>query len=423
LVAALVAPFRMNAMSLPALNALNFFMADVRDGLGPFLGVFLQEKGWGPQDIGLIMTAGGLAGMLATTPLGAFVDATKAKRAVMIVASVAIIAATLAMLYVPSLSLVLFAQIVQGVAGAVIAPAIAAITLGLVRQSGFAKQLGRNEAFNHGGNTFAALMGGALGYIFGLQAVFWFMAAMAVGAIASTVLIRGDAIDHAAARGAERDDAEGREGSVWKTLLTSRPLLIVAVAMMLFHLGNGAMLPLLGQAMVARGDGDPSAATALTVVVAQLTMIPMALLAARLAQSRGYWLVFVLALAALPLRGLIAASLSGFWVIIPVQMLDGVGAGLLGVALPGLVAQILRGTGHFNVGLGAVMTVQGVGASLSPTLGGAVAQAYGYSAAFMALGGVALFALALWLVATLLMDGSWSRRAVGGATVAELKVA
>ena len=92
-------------------------------------------------------------------------------------------------------------------------------------------------------------------------------------------------------------------------------------------------LAAIGVAVVARGDGDPSAATALTVVVAQLTMIPMALLAARLAQARGYWLVFVMALAALPLRGLIAASLSGFWVIIPVQVLDGVGAGLLGVAL------------------------------------------------------------------------------------------
>ncbi len=395
-------------MSLTALNSLNFFMADVRDGLGPFLGVFLQEKGWGPQDIGLIMTAGGLAGMLATTPLGAFVDATKAKRAVMIAASLAIIAATLTMLYVPNLSVVIGAQIVQGVAGAVIAPAIAAITLGLVRQAGFAHQLGRNEAFNHGGNAFAAVMGGALGYVFGLQAVFWFMTAMAVGAIASTLLIRGDAIDHEAARGAEKSADQAESGTSWALLFRSAPLVVLALVLMLFHLGNAAMLPLLGQAIVARGDGDPSAATAMTVVVAQITMIPMALLAAKLAQSRGYWIVFVLALAALPIRGLIASSFGGFWVLIPVQILDGVGAGLLGVAVPGLVARILRGSGHFNVGLGAVMTLQGVGASFSATLGGTVAQAYGYSAAFMALGGVALLALALWLVATLAFDGSWA---------------
>lgn len=403
-------------MSLAALNSLNFFMADVRDGLGPFLGVYLQEKGWGPQDIGLVMTVGGLAGMLATTPLGALVDHTRFKRAVMVVASVAIIVATLVMLYVPSLSVTIGAQIVQGVAGAVIAPAIAAITLGLVRQAGFARQLGQNEAYNHGGNMFAALAGGALGYVFGLQAVFWFMVAMAVGAIASSAMIPADAIDHEAARGCEAGDAEGREGSGWRMLLTSAPLGILALVMMLFHLGNGAMLPLLGQAMVATGQGDPSASTALTVVVAQLTMIPMALLAARLAQSRGYWIVIVLALLALPLRGAIAASFSGFWVLVPVQILDGVGAGLLGVALPGLVASILRGTGHFNVGLGAVMTVQGIGASLSPTLGGWVAQSHGYAAAFMTLGGIAVLALALWLVATMVFDGRWARQA--GATEA-----
>mgnify|MGYP001158633595 FL=1 len=400
----------MQALSLPALNALNFFMADVRDGLGPFLGVYLQEKGWGPQDIGLVMTVGGLAGMAATTPLGALVDHTRFKRAVMIVASLAIIAATLTMLYVPSLSITIGAQIVQGVAGAVIAPAIAAITLGLVRQAGFARQLGRNEAFNHGGNMFAALAGGALGYVFGLQAVFWFMTAMAVGAIAAALMIPAEAIDHDAARGCETGDVEAREGSGWRMLLTSAPLGILALVMMLFHLGNGAMLPLLGQSMVASGQGDPSTATALTVVVAQLTMIPMALLGAKLAQSRSYGFVIVLALLALPLRGLIAASIPGFWVLVPVQILDGVGAGLLGVALPGLVARILRGTGHFNVGLGAVMTVQGIGASLSPTLGGWVAQSFGYGPAFLALGGVAAVALAVWLVATMVFDGAWAGR-------------
>ncbi|POR49958.1 MFS transporter [Bosea psychrotolerans] len=400
-------------MSLPALNGLNFFMADVRDGLGPFLGVYLQERGWGPQDIGLVMTVGGLAGMMATTPLGAVVDATKAKRAVMIIASIAIIVTSLTMLYVPNLAVTIGAQVVQGVAGAVIGPAIAAITLGLVKQAGFARQLGQNEAFNHGGTMFAALAGGGLGYVFGLQAVFWFMAAMAVFAIASALLIPAEAIDHEAARGGEAGSAASGGRSRSALLLTSAPLLVLASVLMLFHLGNGAMLPLLGQAMVARGNGDPSAATALTVVVAQLTMIPMALLAAKLAQTRGYWIVFVLALLALPLRGLIAASLPGFWVLVPVQILDGVGAGLLGVAVPGLVAQILRGSGHFNLGLGAVMTVQGIGASLSPTLGGWVAQSYGYGAAFMVLGGVALVALMLWLVATMLFDGAWAGRERG----------
>jgi MFS family permease len=83
--------------------------------------------------------------------------------------------------------------------------------------------------------------------------------------------------------------------------------------------------------------------------------------------------------------------------VVPVQLLDGVGAGLQSVAVPGLVARILHGTGRINVGQGAVMTVQGIGAALSPAIGGWIAQGVGYPIAFLILGGFALASLALWL--------------------------
>jgi len=370
----------------------------VRDGLGPFLGVFLQGKGWSPAEIGLVMTIGGYAGMIATTPLGALVDATKAKRALMIASALAIIAASLMILVVPTFAATAAAQAVNGIAGAAVGPAIAGITLGLVRQAGFARQLGRNEAFNHAGNVTAALLGGAFGYLFGLTAVFVVMTAMAACSILAARAIDPACIDHAAARGLARTADVRLSG--FAVLIESKPLVILACTLALFHLGNAAMLPLLGQALVARGAGDPSAFTAATVVVAQLTMVPMALLASRLAETRGYWIVLVLALLALPVRGAIAASIANPWGLAPVQILDGVGAGLLGVATPGLVARILAGTGRVNAGLGAVMTMQGVGAASSPALAGLVAQELGYSAAFVALGAIAAIALALWLFAT-----------------------
>jgi len=76
-----------------------------------------------------------------------------------------------------------------------------------------------------------------------------------------------------------------------------------------------------------------------------------------------------------------------------VQFLDGIGAGLQSVAVPGLVARILNGTGRVN----AVMTVQGLGASLSPAIGGWIAQEVGYGAMFLILGSFALGSIALWL--------------------------
>jgi MFS family permease len=394
------------ANSIGALNALNFFMADVRDGLGPFLGVFLQGKGWAPGEIGIVMTIGGFAGMLATTPLGALVDATKAKRAILVAAAVVIVGASIINYFAPHFAVTAFAQAACGIAAAAVGPAIAGITLGLVGQSGFPHQLGRNEAFNHAGNASAACLGGALGYAFGIGAVFALMASMAVGSIAATALIRADEIDHAKARGlGSAAQPQLHTPTSFAALMRSIPLLILGATLMLFHLANAAMLPILGQAMVARCTaGDASAYTAATIIIAQLTMVPMAVLAARVAVYRGYWLVFVLALVALPIRGLVAGLVVSSWVLVPVQVLDGVGAGLLGVAVPGLVARILSGTGHINAGLGAVMTLQGIGAALSSTLAGIVAEHFGYGAAFLVLGGVAVLALGVWLVGNILVS-------------------
>jgi MFS family permease len=397
---------------LAALAALNLFLADVRDGLGPFLGVFLQEKSWSPAEIGLVMTLGGLVAMLATMPMGALVDASRAKRAIIVFGSVAILAASLTILAVPYFAAVAVAQAVNGIAAAALLPAIAGLTLGLVGPAGFDRQLGRNEAFNHAGNILAAVLAGVLGWWFGLPAVFALLGAMAVLGALSVLAIPADAIDHEAARGgvaAPAGTGKGRENKGRESkgresigrLLREPALVTAAITFGLFHLGNAAMLPLFGQAMVATAGADPSALTATTVVVAQGTMIPMALVAAWLGARRGYRLVLLLALAALPIRGVIAAAAvyhGAAWALIPVQVLDGVGAGLLGVATPGLVARILAGSGRFNLGLGFAMTAQGIGASLSTLLGGVVAQQVGYGAAFLALGSVALLAAGAYVI-------------------------
>jgi predicted MFS family arabinose efflux permease len=397
--------------SITALNAVNFFMADVRDGLGPYLGVFLQEKKWSPAEIGLVMTIGGIAGVVATTPFGALVDKMHSKRMLVVIAGIATVIASFLILFVPTFGATVFSQVATGIAGAVIGPAIAGITLGLVHPKGFTKQIGRNEAYNHGGNVAAAVACGVFGYWFGLSAVFVVMAGMAIISLIAIWFIDPKKIDYNAARGAGGKDGKGGEVAGYSALFTSKPLLVLAMTLLLFHLGNGAMLPLLGQALVAQGAGDPSAYTSATIIVAQLSMIPMALFAAWLAEKRGYYLVFILALIALPIRGGIAATVTGPIGLFPVQILDGVGAGLLGMAVPGLVARIMAGTGRVNAALGGVMTVQGIGAALSPALGGYVAQHFGYAQSFMALGGVAFFALALWLLATPVVAESCGGRA------------
>ena len=239
------------------------------------------------------------------------------------------------------------------------------------------------------------VLAGWLGWRYGFAAVFVLTAAFGVLAIAAVLLIPSAAIDHRAARGlGHADGADTLSG--WRVLLTCRPLALLAITLGLFHLGNAAMLPLYGMAIVAAHAGDASALTATTIVVAQATMVVVALLAMRWIRVHGHWWVLLVAFMALPLRALVAASLIHGWGVFPVQILDGLGAGLQAVVVPALVARLLQGTGRVNVGQGAVMTVQGVGAALSPALGGWLAHAFGYRIAFLALGAIALLAVALW---------------------------
>ena len=396
------------------LQALNFFMADMQAGVGPFLGVFLQQRGWTAGPIGLVMTLGGVAGMAVTAPAGALVDHTTRKRSYVIVSGVFTVLASALIFVSQNFWVIAGSQVATAVAGAAIGPAVTGLTLGIVRQRGFNRQNGRNQAFNHAGNMVGAGLSGFLGWRFGFVAVFLLAAAFGLLSIASVLTIPRDCIDDKAARGLEGQEGDGAdkakgEAEGWRTLVRNRPLLILAAALAMFHLGNGAMLPLYGLAVVKAGKADPAGFVALTIVVAQAVMIAASLVAMTLAEKRGYWLVMLLTFVALPIRGVIAASAIESWGVWPVQALDGVGAGLQSVAVPGLVARILSGTGRVNVGQGAVMTVQGVGAALSPAIGGAIAQAIGFHAAFLILGSFALGSLALWLAAAPILRPACAR--------------
>jgi predicted MFS family arabinose efflux permease len=399
-----------SSAGITPLLLLNFFMADMQAGIGPFLGVFLLAHGWESGLIGTVMTVGGVAGMLMTTPAGALIDATRRKKLYVIIPGICTVAASGIILLSQSFWLVTLSQVATAVAGAVIGPAVTGMTLGIVRQAGFNRQNGRNQAVNHAGNMVGAGLSGLLGWQFGFTAVLALAAAFGVLSIISVLMIPSVAIDDDEARGLDRNEADnGKIGGI-RVLLESRPLLILAAALACFHLGNGAMLPLYGLAVVSAEQADPAGFVAITIVVAQGVMIVAALVAMRLAEKKGYWLVLLISFMALPVRGLIAAWVMTKWGVYPVQILDGIGAGLQSVAVPGLVARILDGTGRVNVGQGAVMTVQGLGASLSPAIGGWIAQGIGYSAMFLILGSFALGSVALWLGFASVLKPACARR-------------
>jgi MFS family permease len=402
---------------IAALLSLNFFMADMQAGIGPFLGVFLLAHGWESGLIGTVMTGGGIAGMIMTTPAGAMIDATTNKRTFVIIPGIFTVIASAVILVSQSFWVVAASQVATAIAGAAIVPAVTGITLGIVHQAGFNRQNGRNQAFNHGGNMVGAALSGFLGWRFGFGAVFILAAVFGALSIISVLIIPKKAIDDHVARGSSADSRR-EPASAWRVLLECKPLLVLGAALALFHLGNAAMLPLYGLAVVSGQQGNGAGFVAMTIVVAQAVMIVASVVAMRMAEKEGYWLVLLISFLALPVRGLIAASAIEYWGVFPVQALDGIGAGLQSVAVPGLVARILNGTGRVNVGQGAVMTVQGVGAALSPAIGGWLAQEFGYPAAFTILGCFAIGSIVIWLsFASVLKPACAGKRTSDGAAV------
>src|ERR1700761_2842757 len=377
------------------LLALNFFMADMQSGIGPFVGVFLLERGWASGLIGTALTIGNVAGMLITTPIGGFIDTTNHKRAWIVIPGIAVVAASAIILLSQNFWAVAASQIATSIAGAAIVPAVTGLTLGLVKQRGFNRQIGRNQAFNHAGNMIGAAASGYLGWRYGYVAVFLLAAAFGVLSIACVLMIPHQDIDHRAARGSKEDDPDSQP-SGFSVLLKHKPMLVLALALALFHLGNAAIVPLYALAAVADNVNGPSF-VATTIVVAQGVMVIASVIAMRAAEAKNYWPVMLASFVALPLRGVLAYALSGWWGVLPVQILDGVGAGLQSVAVPGMVARSMNGTGRINLGQGAVITVQGIGASLSPLLGGWFAQWAGYQWTFLLLGSFGLLAVALWV--------------------------
>jgi predicted MFS family arabinose efflux permease len=378
------------------LLAVNFFMADMQSGIGPFLGVFLLEHGWAAGTIGTAMTIGNIAGMLITTPVGGFIDTSNHKRVWVIVPGVAVVAASSTILIWQSFWAVAASQVATAIAGAAIVPAVTGVTLGMVGQKGFNRQIGRNQAFNHAGNMVGAALSGWLGWKFGYLSVFLLSAMFGVITIASVLLIPPDAIDHRAARGGKEDDPDHQPSGV-TVLLRHKALLVLALAMAVFQLGNAAIVPLYGMSAVSGANANGPTFVATIIVIAQGVMVIASVVAMRVAEKRNYWLIILGSFLVLPLRGLFAYFLTGWWGVVPVEILDGIGIGLQGVAVPGMVARSLYGTGRVNLAQGAVITIQGAGAAVSPALGGWIAQSVGYSPAFLVLGGFGLLAAAIWI--------------------------
>ena len=380
--------------TLRGLDWLNFLLADVQSGVGPFLAIYLAGYRWNEESVGLALTVGGIAGILTQTPAGGLVDSLRSKRALLGAAVAALAAGALLIALFPSFWTVMGAQVLIGGTSSVFLPAICAMSLGIVGRAAFDTRQGRNQTFNSAGNVIAAVSMGLLGYYVSNRSIFFFVAAFAAPTILVLLLIRPAEINYELARGARDGDRSGKAESVW-VLFRDRPLVIFLVCAVMFHFANAAMLPLLGE-MLAKGRGRSSMLFMSACVIT--TQLVVTLLASWSGKKAGIWgrkPLMLIAFGILPLRAVLYTLTSNTALLVAIQIMDGIAAAIFGVASVLVIADLTRGTGQFNLTLGAINTAVGIGAALSQVIAGSIVHHVGFNAGFLFLAGVALAALAI----------------------------
>jgi predicted MFS family arabinose efflux permease len=385
--------------SLRGLDWFIFFLADVQTGFGPFVAVYLTTQKWTQVEIGLVLSVGGIVALIGQMPGGAIVDAARSARKAAGFALVAIAISALGYAAWPIFPVVMTAAALHAAASCVLGPAIAAISLGLVGPLAIGERLGRNARCASLGNGVAAAVMGACGYYLSSRSVFLVTFVLAIPTLIALSRIRDREIISEYAVRAEFKEAPIAKKTSIRQLIRQRPLLIFAGSVLLLQLANAAMLPLMAGVVTTRSSQWAPVLIAACIIVPQAIVALTSPSVGRFAQKWGRRPLLLLGFAALAIRGVLFATVTDPYLLVAVQVFDGITAAVFAVMIPLTVADIAFGSGHFNLAQGIVGTATGIGASLSTVLAGYAADQFGSSVAFLGLAAVAAAGLLMiWTI-------------------------
>jgi MFS family permease len=240
---------------------------------------------------------------------------------------------------------------------------------------------------------------GTCGYLLSNRSVFIVTFLLAIPTLLALSRIREHEIDAAQAHGAAAQDATDVSATNLASLLRQRPLLIFAASVTLLQLANAAMLPLMAGVVTTRSSQWAPVLIAACIIVPQAIVALTSPSVGRWAQQYGRRPLLLLGFAALVVRGLLFAIVHDPYVLVAVQVFDGITAAVFSVMVPLIVADVAFGSGHFNLAQGIVGTATGIGAALSTVLAGYAADQFGGRVAFLGLASVAALGLVLiWTV-------------------------
>ena len=375
------------------LNALNFLIAAVQTGFGPFFSVYLTEQGWSQVDIGVALSIGTASALIFQLPAGVLVDHIPHKRFANALGLLLVCASAAMLVAEPTPSMVWSAQLLHAIGSCILGTAIAALTLALSGQAAFGERIGINARYASVGSALAAALFGALAYYLSNRAVFIAAACLCLPAVAALRLFRdSDRVpqdDHPALLTAR--ELRERQQHPWH-IFHEPALHIFAVCAVLFNVSNAAMLPLALNGLAQR-SGDTGFVISAAIIAPQVVVALCSPWTGRVAQAIGRRPILMLGFAALPVRALCFATLPDAVPLVALQALDGVSGTVFGLMVPLIAADVTGRTGYLNLAISAIGLASGLGATFSTTAAGWVADTIGPPAAFLCLAAVGFVAL------------------------------
>jgi MFS family permease len=379
--------FTAQRLRAPSLDWLNFLIADVRGGLGPYVVVFLvAEQGWTPTAAGVVSTIGGLVGLAAQVPIGAWLDHTGHKRGALLWGLLALSIGAVVIAIAPVFWPVLLANAGMQVVSGVFEPAVAALTVGLCMREALTARMGRNAAWSRAGNMAAAVLSGLVAWAFSAKAVFFQVPVIAAFTTIAAMTIPYSKVDLRRARGLEPGDAQAPGPTSWVDILRSRPLMVFAVCSLLYELADAPLLTLVGQKLAVDIQGAGLVLTSALIVAAQLGMLAASVLVGRRGDALGHTLLMAVGFAFLPVQAILTVLFTSPVWLTAVQVFGGIGTGLFAALTPIWLAHVTRGGGHYNLVQGVMAAMRALGATASGLLGELLVEHMGYTAAFLGCG-------------------------------------
>jgi MFS family permease len=376
------------------LDWLNLFVANIQTGFGPFISVYLTTQGWTLTAIGFALSLGTITSMASQLPAGALVDAVRSKSRVAGFSILVFTVSALLLAVEPMPLFVYLAEVLHGFSSCTLGPAIVAMSLAVAGETALGVRLGRNARYASIGNGVGAALMGACGYYVSERSVFILTALLTLPALIALVPLSGVGdVAPQVTSSSEKAQRSEKIGAV----LADRRLLVFALCVMLFTLGNAALLPLAASALTKRAGGEANLLIAACIVLPQLIVALVSPSIGRLAATRGRRWVLLLGFCMLPLRGVLFALVVNPVFVVLIQIFDGVAAASFGVMVPLVTSDIAGRSGHFNLSLGFIGLAMGVGAIVSTTLAGWIGDRFGDQVAFLALASAGLAAtLLVW---------------------------